>query len=179
MMPFPAFLLPALLGGGIGAATSKDPLKGALIGGVGGALTGGLGGLGGLGGAGSAAGATGAAGLNVPAGMSIAGAMPSAAANTSLGAASAIPHAVGQSAVQGAALGPLAEQSLMSPENLKTMGGLAGAASQAGMFQDPPQAPVASAGIPGGSADFTGLLSKRPQMSGAQLLMMQRKARRG
>lgn len=42
-------MLPMLIGAGLGAITSKKPLKGALLGGAGGALTGGLlGGSGGL-----------------------------------------------------------------------------------------------------------------------------------
>lgn len=169
---FPAILVPMLAGAAVGAATNKKPLQGALIGGAGGALTGGLGGLGGAaasGAGGAASGAAGgAAGLSVPAGMSIAGAMPAAGASSSLGAASSLAPAAGPQ------LG-----GLLGSNPWETLGSAANTAAQMGMFQDAPQAPAASAGIPARPADFTGLLSQRPKVSGAQLLMAQRQARRG
>ncbi|MDR3005271.1 MAG: hypothetical protein LBV14_13690 [Acidovorax sp.] len=70
---------------------------------------------------------------------------------------------------------------LLSSSNLKTMGDMAGLASQAGVFNNQPGPQAQSAGIPARQADFTGLLSagRGQQMSGAEKLMAQRAARRG
>lgn len=58
-MAFPAFLIPLLIGAGVGAAADKEkPLRGAAIGGTLGALTGGLGAGAGAGGTTAATGAT-------------------------------------------------------------------------------------------------------------------------
>ena len=71
---------------------------------------------------------------------------------------------------------------LLSQENLKTAGNVAGLAQAAGVFNDPPAPQAQSAGIPGrGGVDFSGLLSagRANNASGAQLLAQQRAARRG
>ena len=161
-MPFPALLLPALLGAGVGAATSKNPLQGALLGGAGGALTGGL--AGGLGGA-----ANGAAQIGTAApGLTIASAGAPTAGVAGQAVTMGLPEATKASAISG----------LLADNPWHTVGKTADMAAQMGMFQDAPQTPVQSAGIPARPADFTGLLSQRPQVSGAQLLMAQRQARR-
>lgn len=190
------------IGAGIGALTNKDPLKGAVMGAGMGAAAGGLGALGA--GAGAAgAGATGAGanlaamggGQGLLAGTSAAGGLAgNAAQGLSMGAsggsgllaggAQGLTAAPGVGTALTAATEPAASGlgGLLSKDNLKMAGNVAGLAQAAGVFNDP-QAPQAqSAGIPGrGGVDFSGLLSagRANNASGAQLLAQQRAARRG
>lgn len=196
------FWIPMAIGAGVGALTNKNPLKGAVMGAGIGAATGGLGALGA--GAGAAgAGATGAGanlaamggGQGLLAGTSAAGGLAgNAAQGLSMGAsggsgllaggAQGLTAAPGVGTALTAATEPAASGlgGLLSKDNLKMAGNVAGLAQAAGVFNDP-QAPQAqSAGIPGrGGVDFSGLLSagRANNVSGAQLLAQQRAARRG
>jgi hypothetical protein len=168
-MPFP-LLIPLAIGAGLGALTNrKNPLAGAAMGGTLGAVTGGLGGLGG------------AAGGAMP--SAVAGAAPMTTyslAPLAQGGAALPMSAPGLSlADAGMATGTMpATGGLLSPGGLDSMGKIAGMAAQAGVFNG--QGPQAqSAGIPARPADFTGLLAQHPQISGAQILMAQRRARMG
>lgn len=149
------FWIPMAIGAGLGALTNKDPLKGAVMGAGMGAATGGLGALG------SGAGAAGAGATGAGANLAAMGGGQGLLAGTS-------------------AAGGIG--GLLTKENMKMAGNVAGLAQAAGVFNDP-QAPQAqSAGIPGrGGVDFSGLLSagRANNASGAQLLAQQRAARRG
>lgn len=194
------FWIPMAIGAGIGALTNKDPLKGAVMGAGMGAATGGLGALGA--GAGAAgAGATGAGanlaamggGQGLLAGTSAAGGLAgNAAQGLSMGAsggllaggAQGLTAAPGVGTALTAATNPAASGlgGLLSKDNMKTVGDVAGLAQKAGVFNDPPTPQAQSAGIPGrGGVDFSGLLSagRANNVSGAQLLAQQRAARRG
>ena len=194
------FWIPIALGAAAGALSNKDnPLKGAVIGaGLGAAGGAGLGALGaaggatgaagGLGGLGSVAAGTGGAGASAGGlGLSAGGAglglqAPGAASLASMGGGTGLSMAPGAAgAVQLSAAGTPAAGGLLSADNLKTMGAVAGMAQKAGVF-DNPQAPAAqSAGIPARQPDFTGLLTagRGQQMTGAQKIMAQRRARMG
>lgn len=172
-MPFP-LLIPLAIGAGLGALTNrKNPLAGAAIGSTLGAVTGGLGGLGGA--------AASSAGAAIP--SAVAGAAPMTTyslAPLAAGGAALPMSAPGLSlADAGMATGAMpATGGLLSPGGLDSMGKIAGMAAQAGVFNG--QGPQAqSAGIPARPADFTGLLTQHPQISGAQILMAQRRARMG
>lgn len=194
------FWLPMAIGAGLGALTNKNPLKGAAMGAGLGAATGGLGALGA--GAGAAgAGATGAGanlaamggGQGLLAGTSAAGGLAgNAAQGLSMGAsggllaggAQGLTAAPGVGTALTAATNPATSGlgGLLSKDNMKTVGAVAGLAQTAGVFNDPPTPQAQSAGIPGrGGVDFSGLLSagRANNASGAQLLAQQRAARRG
>ena len=113
-----AALLSAALGGGAAAATGNDPLKGALLGGLGGAAFGGLGAASGAmpgaaaGTAGTAAGTAGALGTGITAGQtaglaglqsSLAGVTPTVGLSASPGLSTAL--SAGGAEAAGAALG--------------------------------------------------------------------------
>lgn len=196
------FWLPMAISAGLGALTNKDPLKGAVMGAGMGAATGGLGALGA--GAGAAgAGATGAGanlaamggGQGLLAGTSAAGGLAgNAAQGLSMGAsggsgllaggAQGLTAAPGVGTALTAATNPAASGlgGLLSKDNMKMVGDVAGLAQKAGVFNDPAAPQAQSAGIPGrGGVDFSGLLSagRANNASGAQLLAQQRAARRG
>ena len=160
------FWIPMAIGAGLAALSAKSPLKGAAMGAGLGAATGGRGALGA--GAGAAgAGATGA-GANLAA----------------MGGAQGLTAAPGVGTALTAATNPAASGlgGLLSKDNMKTVGDVAGLAQKAGVFNDPPTPQAQSAGIPGrGGVDFSGLLSagRANNASGAQLLAQQRAARRG
>ena len=190
------FWVPMAIGAGLGALTNKDPLKGAVMGAGMGAATGGLG-------AAAGAGATGAGanlaamggGQGLLAGTSAAGGLAgNAAQGLSMGASGGgllAGGAQGLTAAPGAGMAltsatqPAAASGLgglLSKDNMKTVGDVAGLAQKAGVFNDPPTPQAQSAGIPGrGGVDFSGLLSagRANNASGAQLLAQQRAARRG
>lgn len=182
------------VGAAAGALTNKDPLKGAVMGAGMGAATGGLGALGAGAGAGANLAAMGG-GQGLLAGTGAAGGLAgNAAQGLSMGAsggsgllaggAQGLTAAPGVGTALTAATEPAASGlgGLLSKDNLKMAGNVAGLAQAAGVFNDP-QAPQAqSAGIPGrGGVDFSGLLSagRANNASGAQLLAQQRAARRG
>ena len=180
------FWIPMAIGAAAGALSNKDnPLKGATLGGTLGAVTGGLGGLGGAAAGAGSAGATGAAsgGLGLTSGAAGLGLQaPGAASLSSMGGAQGLLASAGPgTSLTAANAAAPAGAGLLSADNLKTMGDVAGMAQKAGVF-DNPQAPAAqSAGIPARQPDFTGLLmaGRGQQMTGAQKIMAQRRARMG
>ena len=203
------FWIPMAVGAGLGALTNKNPLKGAAMGAGLGAATGGLGGL--MGGAGAASGALSGAAATAaaPAATTAAGAITGATTGSGLGLSAAgmgAPSlasmgggtgllagqgaaAAGTGGAQGLTAGGVGAPGassglggLLSQENLKTAGNVAGLAQAAGVFNDPPAPQAQSAGIPGrGGVDFSGLLSasRANDMSGAQRLAQQRAQRMG
>lgn len=154
-------MLPMLIGGGLGALTSKDPLKGALMGAgmgaAGGALAPSMGGL-----------------LGGVANPSVAGAASAAAPSmaTSLPAfdpiAGGFVNAQGLSGGMGGLMG-----------NIKPIAQAVGTANQLGLLggQDQPITPSPTMQTPGGGAQVLGQLAQTPDAveQGRQL----RKQRRG
>lgn len=107
-----AALLSAAIGGGTSAIQGKDPLKGALLGGIGGAALGGLGGA--LGSAGGAAGTAGAEAL----GAGISGSVqPALAAGQTY---SAMGNVIPAATAAGASTGPMLEAASAAPSLLSS-----------------------------------------------------------
>lgn len=110
-MAFPAFLIPLLIGAGVGAAADKEkPLRGAAIGGTLGALTGGL--AGGAGAAGAGAGGTTAATGTAGAGTAATTAGSAASGATTAGGVAKAGEIGGLTLAQKAQIASSAQQSL-------------------------------------------------------------------